>query len=67
HSSSDDHAKYRSKSELERDRKRDPINIFMKTCVKAKIITRKEFEAINEEVIRLVDKTTDWVLQQPDP
>jgi 2-oxoisovalerate dehydrogenase E1 component len=67
HSSSDDHAKYRSKEELEKDRQRDPIAIFMDHGVKEKLFTKKDIEKVKQEVLELIEETTDWALEQPDP
>ena len=50
HSSSDDHNKYRTDKELKDDEKRDPIEIFKKQCINAKIIKSNEFSKINEKV-----------------
>ena len=38
HSSSDDHTKYRSKKELDQDKKRDPLILFKEDCIDNKII-----------------------------
>ena len=34
HSSSDDHRKYRSEKDIDKDAKKDPIDLFIKTCTK---------------------------------
>ena len=46
HSSSDDHRKYRSQSELDLDRENDPILLFKNECLKNDLLTDKVFEKI---------------------
>ena len=67
HSSSDDQRKYRSEKELEEDRKKDPITVFKKECLKAKTISKKEFESIQEKVVSQVDADAEWAEQQNHP
>ncbi len=67
HSSSDDHRKYRTPEELEEDRKNDPILHFVLSCTENGIIKAKEFDAVQEEVKKVVDEAADWAMQQSDP
>ena len=67
HSSSDDHSKYKSKKELEEERKRDPLSVFSKLVIKEKVLTKKELASIEAETNKMIDETTDWVFEQPDP
>lgn len=67
HSSSDDHRKYRQPAELENDRKRDPILQFVLTCTEAGIIQPEEFDAIQEDVKEILNRTSEWAEKQPNP
>ena len=67
HSSSDDHTKYRTKKELEEDKKRDPIYLFKKLCVQSKIIKDSEFQDIENNIKGQVAKDTDWAEEQESP
>lgn len=67
HSSSDDQRKYRSEKELTEDTEKDPILIFQNTCKDAKIIGQKEFDKINDEVNKQVDKDAEWAEAQDHP
>ena len=67
HSSSDDQRKYRPKSDLESDIKRDPIKKFENECLKAKIFTKKEIIAIESEVDDYIETSVQWVQEQDDP
>lgn len=69
HSSSDDQARYRSKEELEADRRRDPIPRFENFLLEEKILISTDVERIQEEVKQSVDAAADYVetLPLPDP
>lgn len=69
HSSSDDHRKYRDKSELDDLQQRDPILRMEEMCLEAEVITQKEFDNIKDEVKAQIDKDADWADEQdfPDP
>ena len=67
HSSSDDQRKYRSKEELENDRKRDPIVRFANTCIEAGIAKENDFKQLLIDVKEQVDSDADWAESQPDP
>ena len=67
HSSSDDQRKYRSKSDLESDIKRDPIKKFENQCIKAKIFTKKEIATIESEIDDYIEASVQWVQEQDDP
>ena len=67
HSSSDDHAKYRSTKELNDDKKRDPLILFKSECMKNKIIKAKEFEDLEQIIKEQVDQDTEWAELQDDP
>jgi len=67
HSSSDDHRKYRTKEEIDKDKLKDPIIVFEKVCLKEKIIKKEEFDKIYEEIKNQVDKDAEWAELQEDP
>ena len=67
HSSSDDHRKYRTKEEIDKDKLKDPIIVFEKACIKEKIIKKEEFDKIYEEIKNQVDKDAEWAELQEDP
>jgi 2-oxoisovalerate dehydrogenase E1 component len=67
HSSSDDHRKYRTPEELEKDRGKDPILQFALVCTENGILKAEDLDGVQEEVRQIVDKVADWSLDQPDP
>ena len=67
HSSSDDQKKYRTKEELEEDLKNCPIEKFKKLLIKNEIITKDEFEEINQRVIDEINNAADAALKSDDP
>ena len=67
HSSSDDHTKYRSKKELDQDKKRDPIILFKQDCIDNKIIKKDEFETLEKHISTEVDHNADWAELQEAP
>jgi len=67
HSSSDNHAKYRSPEELEADRREDPILQLEKRLIEAEILTEEEAERMRAEVQTEVDDAAVWADQQADP
>ena len=67
HSSSDDHRKYRSEQDIQKDIDNDPIEKFKKQCIKEKIITKKEFSDLEDKISSGIDKDTLWAEEQEDP
>ena len=67
HSSSDDHRKYRSEQDIQKDIDNDPIEKFKKECIKEKIITKKEFSDLEDKISSDIDKDTLWAEEQEDP
>ena len=67
HSSSDDHRKYRTDEEIDKDKLKDPIIVFEKACIKEKIIKKEEFDKIYEEIKNQVNKDAEWAELQEDP
>lgn len=67
HSSSDDHRKYREETELEADKRHDPIAKLGRQLVELGWATEAELDAIRDEVRRQIDEDTEWVLAQDEP
>ncbi len=67
HSSSDNHLKYRTTEELQRDRQIDPIALMETSLVDAAILTPKSIGAMRDEVRQRVDEAVVWAEKQPDP
>ncbi|RME74289.1 MAG: tungsten formylmethanofuran dehydrogenase, partial [Planctomycetota bacterium] len=67
HSSSDDHRKYRSPEELEKDRQRDPLLIFEKLCTEAGVLSSEDFRKMEEETLQKINEVTEWAEKQEDP
>jgi 2-oxoisovalerate dehydrogenase E1 component len=67
HSSSDDHAKYRSSDELEQDRQVDPILRMESSLLDAELITRDDIDALRADVKEEVNAASQWAQQQADP
>lgn len=67
HSSSDSHDKYRTTEELERDRRRDPIERMVARLLESGVMTQQQVEALRKEVAAEVDEAAAWAQAQPDP
>ena len=67
HSSSDDHRKYRTDEEIDEEKLKDPIIIFKNTCIDKKIMKKEEFDKIDVEIKKQVDKDAEWAELQEDP
>ncbi|HET6567186.1 MAG TPA: dehydrogenase E1 component subunit alpha/beta [Rhodothermales bacterium] len=67
HSSSDNHAKYRTPEELEKDRQIDPIARMELQLVEAGLLTEDKIAELRSEITRQVDEATRWAEKQPDP
>ena len=69
HSSSDDHRKYRTEEDIEKDRQRDPIPRLTRFLIDHGHLTQDEADAMKEEVKHTVDKAAEWAETQslPDP
>jgi 2-oxoisovalerate dehydrogenase E1 component len=65
HSSSDDHTKYRTKEDLERDALRDPIKRFSEFLLSNRLILQKELESLIEEIKKSVDNAADFAESCP--
>ena len=67
HSSSDDHRKYRTSEELDADKLRDPITLFINGCLKQKVISKAEFTTIDDQIVKHINKVTEWAEDQDGP
>ena len=67
HSSSDDHAKYRTPEDLAADRARDPIAKMAARLVAAGVMTEDEVEAMRREVTQEIDDLARRAEAAPDP
>lgn len=67
HSSSDNHAKYRTTEELEADRQVDPITRFELRLFEAGLLDEASAARIRKEVQVDVDRAAVWAMEQPEP
>jgi len=67
HSSSDDQRKYRSKEDLDADKSRDPLLVFVNICINENIAKQKDFDKISGAVKIQVDSDAEWAESQQDP
>lgn len=67
HSSSDNHAKYRSPEELAEDKKIDPIARMEMTLVEEGILDQGTISRLQKEVAKEVDEAAKWAARQADP
>lgn len=68
HSSSDDHKKYRDKSDLENEAEsRDCIKLLSDYLVKNKVASKGEIEKMWADVQKELDEAADWAWEQEDP
>ena len=67
HSSSDDPRKYRSQTDIEKDKARDPLKRFIEICGKRAGIKQEEFDAIREDAKRQAADAGEWASIQSDP
>ncbi|MEX0820964.1 MAG: dehydrogenase E1 component subunit alpha/beta [Rhodothermales bacterium] len=67
HSSSDNHAKYRSPEELAKDKKVDPIARMEMTLVEAGVLVQDTIDALKAEVRQEVNEAAAWAAEQQDP
>jgi 2-oxoisovalerate dehydrogenase E1 component len=67
HSSSDDHAKYRSSDELEQDREVDPISRLEARLREHDLLTAEQIEGLRAEIKEEVNDAATWAQRQADP
>lgn len=60
HSSSDDQTKYRSKEDLEKDKKMDPLPKMASYLIEQGFLTDRDVTELQEEVRRTIDLAADW-------
>ena len=66
HSMSDP-AKYRTKEELESYKVNDPINLAAKEILKKKILSKKDLEKINKEILQEIKDAAQYAIDSPFP
>ena len=66
HSMSDP-AKYRTKEELDSYKLNDPIDLVSKVIIKKKILTIKNIEKINQDIIQEIKDAAEFALESPFP
>lgn len=67
HSSSDNHAKYRSADELASDKQVDPLAKFEAQLIEAGVLTDARVETLRKEIRTEIDEAAAWALKQDDP
>ena len=67
HSSSDDHSKYRTSEDIDKDKKRDPLILFAKHVSKDYKIEERELRQIESAVDKEIEKNLIWAEEQDDP
>ena len=67
HSSSDSQIKYRSKKELEEDKKNDPIPKFENILLESALFSAEELQAFRDQIKKEVDRAAERALQHADP
>ncbi|HEY6952292.1 MAG TPA: thiamine pyrophosphate-dependent enzyme, partial [Bacteroidota bacterium] len=67
HSSSDDQTKYRSKEDLEKDKKMDPLPKMASYLIEQGFLTDRDVSELQEEVKRVVDTAADWAETRTTP
>ena len=67
HSSSDDQTKYRSKEDLEKDKKMDPLPKMASYLIEQGFLTDRDVTELQEEVRRTIDTAADWAESRTVP
>ena len=67
HSNADDHRKYRSIKEIDSDKKKDPLTIFSKMCIRAKVAKQIDFDKLEEKAKKQIDEESLWADKQDNP
>ncbi|HTK81450.1 MAG TPA: thiamine pyrophosphate-dependent enzyme [Bacteroidota bacterium] len=65
HSSSDDQRKYRSETDLAKDREKDPIPRFEKYLLDQKVLTPSSLKSLQQEVLDRIDKAAETAEAEP--
>ncbi|RIL10683.1 MAG: tungsten formylmethanofuran dehydrogenase [Proteobacteria bacterium] len=66
HSISDNHLKYRTSEDIEKEKERCPIIKMRALLIKNKIASEQELAALEEEIKRNVDSAAEWAEAQSD-
>jgi 2-oxoisovalerate dehydrogenase E1 component len=67
HSSSDDQTKYRSKEDLEKDKKMDPLPKMASYLIEQGFLTDRDVTELQEEVKKTIDAAADWAESRAVP
>lgn len=67
HSSSDDHKKYRTASDLEQDRKKDPVVLMRETLLKKRLLNKDELKKIEAGIREQIEESIVKALSAPVP
>src|SRR5690606_31310642 len=67
HSSSDNHAKYRSPEDLEKDRRIDPIARMEMALIESGMFAQEDIANLRKDVAKEVDEAAKWAAKQADP
>jgi 2-oxoisovalerate dehydrogenase E1 component len=67
HSSSDDQTKYRTKEDLEKDKKMDPLPKMASYLIEQGFLTDSDATAMQDEVRRTIDAAADWAESRKIP
>ena len=63
-----DPAEYRTREEADfYKREKDPVLLFKDLLVKEKVITKKDIEKMEEEVLKKVEESYDFAIKSPEP
>ena len=66
HSISDNHLKYRTETDIQKDSVRDPIERFKKFLIKEKFSSKSELEGIYSLLKRDIDIAAEWAETKPE-
>jgi len=67
HTTDDDDRTYRSREEVEEQRKRDPVPVFERTLIEAGVLTAENAEALKRSVLAEANDATDRAEAMPYP
>lgn len=67
HSSDDDDLTYRSKEEVEKEKKHDPLILFKKYLYDQKLLNEEQEQELEQRIKQEVDEATEYAKKAPDP
>ena len=67
HTSNDDDRRYRSRSEVEHERERDPVVLFRKRLEHAQLLDQGEGERMRKELLGMIDEAVESAETSPNP